>query len=689
MKVKNLTIGKKFNFLSIMLIVLTSVGIACFLTYRAINTRYDELVHHGTSFAQLLAESSEYALYTQDQETLKPIVNSIKADDDVSYLFILDKEMQVIAHKSKISSIQEPPQGPHSKQSTKLEYQEFTHKSDGQRYIDVRVPVTSVIKDDMAGELFLDEIKSSTSETIGYLHLGYNLVELTAYTRQLIYTTVLFTGVLIIVGIIITLSMTQRITKPIKNIIEVASVIADGDFSRQLEIQSGDEVGMLSEAINEMSAKLAKSITELEVSEKKILEARDFLENVINTSVDGILIVDSRGYIKRTNAALEKMVGYSQDELIGRHPAELSSKEEEHQKITADMVIHLYEKGFVENAEAVWIRKDGSIFPVEANMALLKNEGGTILGGVSAIRDITDRKRYQEALKRSKEELEIRVEERTSELMQAKEDAEASNRSKSDFLANMSHELRTPLNHILGFTELVVDKNFGDLNETQEEYLNDVLGSSRHLLSLINDILDLSKVEAGKFVLDPTEVDTESLLANSLIMFKEKTLKHGIQLSLNGGHVPDTIIADERKLKQILYNLLSNAVKFTPDGGEIRLSARLVDCGVRSGLRWGDSENLQIVEAAAEPGHPSGSEQKRCVHFSVSDSGIGIKEEDRERIFGAFEQADGSSSRKYQGTGLGLSLTRKFVELHGGKIWVESGGEGKGSTFHFIIPLKY
>jgi signal transduction histidine kinase len=205
---------------------------------------------------------------------------------------------------------------------------------------------------------------------------------------------------------------------------------------------------------------------------------------------------------------------------------------------------------------------------------------------------------------------------------------------------------------------------------------------------LINDILDLSKVEAGKFVLEPTEVDTESLLENSLIMFKEKTLKHGIQLSLNGGHVPDTIIADERKLKQILYNLLSNAVKFTPDGGEIRLSARLVDCVVRSGLRWGDAEDLHIVEVASEAARPSGSETKRCAHFSVSDSGIGIKEEDRERIFGAFEQADGSTGRRYQGTGLGLSLTRKFVELHGGKIWVESGGEGKGSTFHFIIPLE-
>jgi PAS domain S-box-containing protein len=678
MKVKDLSIGTKFNFLAIILIGISSIGIAFFLTYNAINERYNQLLDHGRSYAHLLAENSEYALYTEDQSTLNQIVESIKAEDEISYIFILDGEREIIAYESKNTLMQFPSDVLNTASNDKLVVSRIRDKENGDEYIEFVVPVKSIAEDESPG-LFLDSPgKDTITETIGFIKLGFSLKGLSRSTRDLVLTTLLVTSILILIGIILTVLMTRKITSPIEKMIEKTSRIARGDFSVDLEVTTQDELGVLAESFNDMSAQLAKTINELETSESKTEEARDFLENVINTSVDGILIVDPKGYIKRTNAALVKMVGYSHEELIGKHPAELSSKEEEHQKITADMVVQLYEKGFVENAEAVWIRKDGSSLPVEANMALLK----------SAIRDITDRKRYQEALQRSKEELEIRVEERTSELMQAKQAAEASNRSKSDFLANMSHELRTPLNHILGFTELVVDKNFGDLNETQEEYLNDVLGSSRHLLSLINDILDLSKVEAGKFVLEPTEVDTESLLANSLIMFKEKTLKHGIQLSSNGGHVPDTIIADERKLKQILYNLLSNAVKFTPDGGEIRLSARLVDCVVRSGLRWGDAEDLQIVEVGDEPGHPSGSETKRCVHFSVSDSGIGIKEVDRERIFGAFEQADGSSSRKYQGTGLGLSLTRKFVELHGGRIWVESGGEGKGSTFHFIIPIE-
>ena len=225
------------------------------------------------------------------------------------------------------------------------------------------------------------------------------------------------------------------------------------------------------------------------------------------------------------------------------------------------------------------------------------------------------------------------------------------------------------------------------MNGTQEEYLGDVLDSSKHLLLLINDILDISKVEAGKLKFEPSKVDLKPLLENSLVMFKEKTFKHGKDLSIATDNIPETITADERKLKQILYNLLSNAAKFTPDGGKILLMARTVDCVVRPGLRWEDSEEFRIIEEHIDVSKIIETECKKCVELSVSDTGIGIKPEHQEKIFDPFEQVDGSSSRKYQGTGLGLSLTKKFVELHGGKIWEVSKGEGKGSTFSFTIPI--
>ena len=277
----------------------------------------------------------------------------------------------------------------------------------------------------------------------------------------------------------------------------------------------------------------------------------------------------------------------------------------------------------------------------------------------------------------------VQLEDKSKQLSQSKIKAEIANRAKSEFLANMSHELRTPLNHIIGFTELVLDKNFGDLNEIQTEYLNDVLQSSTHLLFLINDILDLSKIEASKLQLELSDVDLKILLENSLVMIKEKALKHSVCLSVNVNGIPETIKADERKLKQIIYNLLSNAIKFTPDGGRIRLNAEGVNGSVSAAKSDQEKPSKKTLPALNQK-HGSAQE---FVRISVSDTGIGLQKKELECIFDPFYQVESSASRNYQGTGLGLSLSKNIVNLHGGRIWAESEGSGKGSTFRFIIPI--
>jgi len=258
----------------------------------------------------------------------------------------------------------------------------------------------------------------------------------------------------------------------------------------------------------------------------------------------------------------------------------------------------------------------------------------------------------------------------SEELGRLYQQLDAANRHKSEFLASMSHELRTPLNAIIGFSEVLVDRLFGDLGAKQEEYLKNILESGQHLLSLINDILDLSKVEAGRMELELGSFSLSGVLEDGLTMVRERASRHGITLSLDADPAIDVIEADERKVKQVIFNLLSNAVKFTPDGGQVGIKAEL-DSSPRSGQAPSASSGQALRE----------------VQITVWDTGIGIALEDQERIFQEFQQVGGMFAEKREGTGLGLALAKKFVELHGGRIWVESE-VGHGSRFTFTLPVR-
>ncbi|UCF93250.1 MAG: PAS domain S-box protein [Desulfobacterales bacterium] len=451
-----------------------------------------------------------------------------------------------------------------------------------------------------------------------------------------------------------------------------------------------------------------RNVTERKRAEAKLKESEKRFRMLFENSGDAIFVFaadgEDAGKIVLANQATADMHGYTLDEILTLSIQDLDTPE------AAQNIQGRFKRVFAGEwikEEITHRRKDGTGFPVEISAGMLELEGRKYI--LALDRDITERKQAEDALRKAHDNLELRVVQRTRELAdavdelkteiaarkqveqklkKAKDKEKAANQAKSEFLANMSHELRTPLNHIIGFTQILIDEHFGQLNETQTEYLNDVLNSSMHLLALINDILDLSKVEAGKLELEPSQVDIKMLLANSLTLIKQKAMKHGIRLETDlHPNLPGTITADERKLKQIIYNLLSNAAKFTPDGGAIHLSARAVDAPDGSSLTAPKPEKSEAdgdTDIQAVPGW----DRRKWIEISVADTGIGINRENQAVIFDPFEQVSGSANSKNQGTGLGLSLTKRLVELHHGRIWVESEGKGRGRKFSLVIPSQ-
>jgi len=381
----------------------------------------------------------------------------------------------------------------------------------------------------------------------------------------------------------------------------------------------------------------------------QVLLATDALQNAIFNSANfSSIATDAKGVIQIFNVGAERMLGYAADDVMNKiTPADISDPSEVIARakelsvelgtpITAgfEALVYKASRGIEDIYELTYIRQDGSRFPAVVSVTALRDAQDAIIGYLLIGTDNTARKQAEAEKSKLQE----------------------SSRMKSEFLANMSHELRTPLNGIIGFSEFLIDEKPGPLNPKQREYLGDIHSNGKHLLQLINDVLDLSKVEAGKMELTPETFSLARAIEEVCAVAKALAIKKRIHITQVVSPALTVVTIDQRKFKQVLYNLLSNAVKFTDDDGHVEISAQ---------PEIGDGFSV-----------------------AVKDTGIGIRPEDFSRLFREFEQLDAGVARKYEGTGLGLALTSKIVELQHGRIAVVSE-PGQGSTFTAFLPRNW
>jgi PAS domain S-box-containing protein len=380
--------------------------------------------------------------------------------------------------------------------------------------------------------------------------------------------------------------------------------------------------------------------------------AESRFRNLLEAAPDAVLEVDDDGKIILLNQAAEKMFGYGRNELIGV-PVEVlvpdavrGAHREHRMAYTTAPSTRPMGTGLELNAQ----RKDGTLFPVEISLSPNRSEDS--LHVIALVRDITERKAAEGRIRTIREEYTAELAAQNEQLELRNREVEKANRLKSEFLASMSHELRTPLHTIIGFSELILEETEGPLDPKYKRFLGHILQDSRHLLELINEVLDLSKIEAGQLKLQLDTFDFAQCVSEVLAGVRQQAEIKKIHLR-DENRFHDSLNADRVRVKEILYNLLSNAVKFTPRGGSV----------------W--------IESSARDGN---------LQVTVGDTGIGIPEHEQAAIFENFYQVGDTTRGVREGTGLGLPITKKLVELHGGRIWLESQ-PGTGSRFSFVLPV--
>ena len=496
-----------------------------------------------------------------------------------------------------------------------------------------------------------------------------------ALRRSIHLISLAATAVALLVGLVTSVSISRRITRLRNSTV----AIGRGDLDVQVDESASDEIGDLARSFNEMTASLrtvtaSRDALDREITERNRAETElRRLATIVEQAAEGIAVADLNGNITFVNAAWARMHGYTADELLGKSLSVFHTEEQ----LQRDVIPFNQEtktKGHA-GGEVGHVRKDGTTFPTYMTTTLLRDQAGEPTGLAGFATDISELKQAEEKLIETRRKSEKAGRELADSNLQLKQaimrtkemarQADVATMAKSEFLANMSHEIRTPMNGILGMTDLLLGT---PLTPEQQEYLDMVKGSAEGLLTLLNDILDFSKIEAGKLEMASVDFRLRDGLGDALRALAMPAHEKGLELAYHvDADVPDALVGDPARLRQVVVNLIGNAVKFTEEG-EVVLRVEM------------DSDDDRDVR----------------LHFSVSDTGIGIPQEKRRLIFEAFSQADGSTTRRFGGTGLGLTISSQLVGMMEGHIWVESPAKpktvdagGPGSTFHFTARFGH
>ncbi len=703
---KNLTLKAKLRTIVMItsgLVILLTSAVA--ITYELVTFRKDT-VEKLTSLANVVGFNVTAAIMFNDPDTATELLSGLSAEHSVQQAVIFSITGEPFSSYTKSDRV-EPLKWSHVLNFTTKTYKAQTHFDFHDRLLDLVVPI--VMADKKIGWV---AIRSDMSDIFGEL-------------RWFILLIAMSMGFCFLIAVLLASRLQRVISTPIGELADTIEVVSNmKDYTIRAKKSGEDELGVLIDGFNDMLQQIQNRNKAIYLRNQALQKSREDLKNLVDLRTRELRVSENQ----KRQLVFQQKIQSAYSQLVGiLNSIDLSEILEKSLNHIAGQAESQWAGVFLvdEGSKVLKIKK--TFIGSDLNMTVPRldviDKMTNLIGPEESIKTIdnpfgisgvasekvsmaTFPLSFQKTrlgvlvlinpdsslgtkvfLNNAVRQLEIAIHNamtfqilqfKSAQLKMSNIELEAASQAKSDFLANMSHELRTPLNAIIGFSEVLSDQYFGELNANQKEYIQDILKSGEHLLALINDILDLSKVEAGKMEIDALETSITELIGSSVTIIKEKCFKKGLEIKVKSIQQPELFKCDERKVKQILFNLLSNAVKFTEKGGTIHLDVTKV----------ASDDIITSVPALfkKEVAEYVAGQDRQYMQFSVSDTGIGIKPESLKTIFEAFQQEEKTTSRKYGGTGLGLALCKMLVELHGGRIWVKSS-LSKGSTFTFILPV--